>query len=466
MTESPTDRLNLVDFAPDTKRAADPWRQVWRDLVASAPVSHWATGVTRARIEHYDQIRPPLTRGALLAAIWVVAAFADSISPWTVVLLSIGVVQTFLEIYLDFQLNNGEPRWALVRRMTRVLLDWQWEQTLINVTGVIGAVAVVSNLVAVLFLIGPNEPGWVKVAALLAAVAYGNSGVLAVLTDVTYFSVHQRIPRVVVLGRAHVWLLAGLVLAVLVAVSIASGRWSQADVPYAWLCCGLVYMIGLKTRDYDRLLRASSQQALHHMTEARKRLAQDFHDDITTWRTFNRLSRDEEGVSPTHRLQLVELASRATLAAIEMADETRWIAQGKQLSVTGRVEWLAKDLSVPIEHDIALGELSNSNLETVRQVLTTVLINAAQAMASTNVKDQPIKVRARVADDRIVLAVSDPLPLASDDRWCRKGSTTYTMRERVRALRGDLTQVERPPGKEIRAEWPVKPPRLARGTVR
>jgi hypothetical protein len=121
--------------------------------------------------------------------------------------LSAGVLQTVLEVRLDAQAREGTGSCLGVgRRLLRMQDDWQWERTLLNATGVLGGIAVPANVLAVLFLTGPGDPGWVKTAALVTALAYGNSGIIQVLTDGTYYSANQSLPRLLVVLRAYGWL--------------------------------------------------------------------------------------------------------------------------------------------------------------------------------------------------------------------------------------------------------------------
>jgi hypothetical protein len=111
--------------------------------------------------------------------------------------LSVGVLQTVLEVRLDEQAREGtRSRLGVGRRLLRMQDDWQWERTLLKATGVLGGIAVPANVLAVLFLTGPGDPGRVKTAALVAALTYG-----------TYYSANQSLPRLLVVPRAYGWLL-------------------------------------------------------------------------------------------------------------------------------------------------------------------------------------------------------------------------------------------------------------------
>jgi hypothetical protein len=460
MSRTQTDPLALKDFLPDPDRVQSPWLQIWHDLVAPAPVSHWASQVTEIRIYAYDQIRPYVTRGFLLVVLATLLAFADGTSPLVWPLLLVGAAQTVLEIHLDFRLRRDSTSRLRPVQLMMAVDERQMGQTLVNVTGVMGAVAVPLNLVCVLYLTGPGEPAWVKLAALIAAILYGNSGVLNVLLDCTVYSVRQRVPRFVTLLRPYAWLLAGAALAAMVGVSIALGLWSTGTEPAAWLACGLTYVIGMKMRDYDRFLRVSGERAGDAMTKARERLAHDVHDQFTGIRSFSKDLYFDDTVNPDSKMLAVDLGTLTK----EIADEQKWMAQGSQTSIPGMIGQLASDLGLHIRSDLRFGELSQSNRDLARQLITTLVTNAGQALWGD--PHARISVTGLVADESVHVRVGDPLPTIPDDRWCREGSTMAVVRERLRARGGDLTQTSTDAGKEICGVWPVKPPLIRRTSKR
>lgn len=466
MSLSPEDRLSLVDFLPDPERAPNRWAQLVRDLRAPAPMSHWATRVTAVRIHKYDRIRTFLTRGVLLCALAVLLGFAPGTRPLTWALLSVGVVQTLLELHLDGRVNDQTGRRLSPTRLLLTWQDnWQWERTLFNATGLLGGIAVPANIIAVLFLTGPGDPAWVKVAALGVAVAYGNSGIICVLTDGTYYSANQSLPRFLVVLRPYLWLLFAAALATAVGLSVLLDRWHPTMVPLAWAACALTYPLGMKMRDYDRFLRAGGEEAAVAMTEARRRLAQDFHDTLNDIRTLSRALARDDTVSAEHKIDAADLAPKLTLVK-EMVDESAWDAQDREITMKGIVEQLGRDHSLRTTAVLELGQLRPENRVLVRQLITTIVTNAGQAMAGRQIHDRPVSVAGHVADGMIHIRIRDPLPLVPPTAWCPDGSTLAVMRERLRRLGGDITQTAVADGKEIHSVWKVRPPRLKRESAR
>ncbi|CAM5562624.1 sensor histidine kinase [Streptomyces avidinii] len=466
MSLSRPDRLSLVDFLPAQNRPTGPWRQIPWDLRAPAPMSVWSTRVTAARIHRYDRVRPFATRGFLLALLAALLVLADATHPLVWALLSVGVLQTLLEIHLDGQAHGGtRARSAPIRMLLTWQDNWQWERTLLNGTGLLGGIAVPANVIAVLFCTGPGDPGWIKVVALVVALAYANSGIYHVLTDGTYYSANQSLPRILVTLRPYGWLLVTCALVAVVGLSVRLGRWSPDMVPLAWAACTLPYLVGMKARDCDRWLRAGAEEAAVAMNEARSRLAQDFHDTLNEVRSLSRALAGDDSVKAEYKIDAADLAPKLTLVK-EAIDESAWDAQHREITMEGIVEQLGRDHSLDITAELSLGELRPGNRDLVRQLITTIVTNAAQAMALRGHHDRPVAVYAHLADGMIHLGVRDPLPLIPDGAWCPDGSTLAAMRDRLRRQGGDLTQTAVAGGKEIRSVWRVRPPRLTRESAR
>lgn len=466
MSRPKTDSLFLVSFLPQPGTESNRWLQILDQMRMPAPVSHWATRVTAIRTFQYDRIRQFTSRGALLAGIATLLAFADRPTPVAWALLSLGAVQTVLEIHLEGKADDLAKRRFRITRLMLALQDkWQWERTLLNVTGALGALAVPANLVAVLFCTGAGEFAWVKVAALVLVIAYGNSGIMAVFTDATIYSAHQSLPRILTAIRPYVWLLCTGVLAVAVGFSVSAGLWARDMVPLAWATCALPYLLGMRMRDYDRFLRASAEAVATAMADTRGRLVQDFLD---AHESSHRLSNGLAGlgtVPEEYKRIAVDLASRTDLVT-QMIDEWEWITRGKETTLEGTVQQLKNDHSLKTTTDLRLGELSADNHDLARRLIVVIITASAQAMAARGLRDRPVKVSGHVANDRIHLSITDPLPPLSPVDWPREGSALASMRNRLRSNGGNMKQFPTMSGKEIRCDWNVLPPRTERRATR
>lgn len=469
MGDTRSDQKALTEYLPDLDRAAGPWNQMWRDLVAPVPRSEWARQVTAVVIHQYTEIRAFVTRGLLLTALIVLIAQMGPLTWVAWLLLSIGVVQTTLEIYLDFKLmafeqRQDEPDLAIVRMVVHHLADTQWERTLLNLTGILGGLAVVGNLVCVLYLTGPDS-GWMKVLALAIAVLYGNSGVLAVLTDATFYSHNQTFsPRSpIAVLRAHAWFIGMVILCLLLAGSVLMGRWDPAMLPLAVaVAVMLPWAIGMKMRDYDRFLRASSQVAEEAMNEARARLAHDIHDITNSLRTHKRAIDDGREATPLTMINYIDLTNSLNLAS-EMADEKAWLKADKTITVEGAVNRMRADYSLQVESDIDLGLVNKDNYQQARRLISTALVNVGHALNRQEHPDRSVSVSAKVREEMIEVVVADPLPLIPESVWCAENTTLGKVRDLLRDCGGDLVQVASGEGKKIIGMWPLMRPPIRQG---
>ncbi len=460
-----------VALFPDLARASNPWRQIVRDMHAPAPMSHWASDVTTLRIRAYDQIRPFVTRGALLAALAILLCVAPGTWWLTFLMLLPAAVQVVLEIVVSLQLAAPETTRVRALKPLADITKKAHSRTLVNVTGVIGVLAVPCNIVAVCYLSGPGQPSWVKVLALGVAAAYGVSAMVSLLIDSAHYSAHlsySRPHRLFHTVRPHVWLVTGALMAAIVAGSVVAGRWAPEMVPLAWAMCLFPSVIGMKLRDYERILRASSELLPEIQRSAKELLARDFHNTYTQIRVFNRDLARNAAVPAEIQVKAATLAPLMSLMS-EAVDHDRWVAQGEQPSLAGIAEKCASDGGLKLSVDIRLGDLDSENYATARTLLTALLVNAGQAMTrrrqersarGDELADDQVTVLGEIRDGQVHIVVRDPLPPVDD--WCCEGSTTRWLHEDLIA-RGGSGLVQHPlddgnpsAGKEIRASWPVK----------
>ena len=465
-----------VDLLPDRQRASNPWIQIVRDMTAPAPMSHWASEVTQRRVRAYDQIRPFVTRGALLAITAALAGLAPGTSLITWVLFVPGVLQVVAEVLVDFQLGEAESERAPLLKTLTAIAESAHARTLVNVTGVIGTFAVPANIVAVAYFSGPGDPSWAKVLALAAAAAYGVSAILSFLTDATHYSAHQsplpvyRMFRVV---RPHVWLIVVILMAAIVAGSIYSHRWSPDMVPLAFALCLFPLVIGMKQRDYERFLRASGDHLPDVQRGAKEMLTKDYHNTNADVRSFNRRMAEEKSVPPAIRVQAAALSPVISLMS-EAIDHEQWVNQQERPSLVGIATKCASDASMHLAVDIRLDDLRPENYGLARALITALLVNVGQAMARRNsdaaegrvtkLDDELVSVVGEIRASCIHIAVRDPLPWI--ENWPREGSTTLWLHDDLVAHGGEglsqhlVDEINPQVGKEIRASWPIQKPPL------
>lgn len=478
MTASPIDGSGQddpyagVDLMPDLDRSSSRWLQIVRDLIAPAPMSHWACDVTTVRIRAYDQIRTYVTRGVLLAAMAVLLGVAPGTSWWTFALLVPSAIQVVLEIVLDFQLAAPETTRVRALRPLVDIAEKAHSRTLVNVTGLIGGGAVPCNIVAAAYLTGPGEPSWVKVLALGVAAAYGASAILSFLTDSTHYSAHMSPSwpyRLFHAVRPQVWLIVMAFMTAIVAGSILAHRWAPEMEPLAWATCLFPVVIGMKQRDYERLLRASSELLPDVQRSAKELLAKDFHNTYSDIRVFTRDIARNDDVPKEIQVKAAGMAPLISMMS-EAIDHEQWINQGQRPSLAGIADKCASDSALNLVVDLRLDDLNSENYETARTLIAALLVNVGQAMrraehdTGEDVTAKPVRLTGRVRDGHVHLVVRDPLPLV--EGWGRAGSTTRWLHEDL-VERGGTGLSQHPVGddpcaaKEVRASWPVKRPALS-----
>lgn len=460
------DRYAGVDLLPDRCRVSSPWLQIVRDMTAQAPMSDWAAEVTTIRIRVYDQIRAFVTRGVLLAVTAIMVGVAPGAWWLTWVLFIPALIQVVFEIVLDFQINEDEPSRTPLLRTLAGIAERAHTSTLVNFTGVVGFIAVPCNIVAVSYFAGPGHPTWAKVVALAGAAAYGVSGIMSFLSDTTHYSAHQSPQRVYRMFRAvrpHVWLVIMVAMMAIVAGSILDDRWAADMEPLAWALCLFPVVIGMKQRDYERFLRASSDYLYKIQYDAKCELSKDYHNTNTEVRDFTRRLAENKSVPPELRVQAAALAPVISLMA-EAIDHDQWARQLKRPSLVGIADKAGSDWALNLTIDLRLDDLRPRNYELAKALISALLANVGQAMSGLEgeAKRASVLVTGEVRGGRVWVAVRDPLPPIED--WCRLGSTTLWLHQDLIAHGGHgLSQHLVDPanphaGKEIRANWPVKKP--------
>lgn len=471
----PEDPYAGVDLIPELCRVRNPWVQMLRDMTAPAPMSHWAADVTSLRIVHYDRVRPFATRGTLLALVAIFLSLAPGTWWLTWTLLIPSVVQVALEILLEPYVGAADVPDRRVWSFLASIAESAHAKTLINVTGVIGAVAVPCNIVAVAYLCGPGHPTWPKVLALAAAAGYGVSAMMSFLADTTHYSANQspgRGHRTFRAVRPHVWLILVVAMTAIVAGSIAAGRWAPEMVPLAWALCTVPVLIGTKQRDYERVLRASAEQLPEVQAGAKRAMSKDYHNTNTDIRTFTRGIANNDSLPAELRIRAAELAPLISLMT-EAVDHEQWLRQGQRPSLAGIADKHASDRGLTLTADIRLDNLQPENYDLARSLISALLINIGQAVEkrqqALGKEDQgtpapvPVTVVGAVRAGQVRICVRDPLPPVAS--WARAGSTTAWLHAELlsRGSRDGLTQhpvdaADPTRGKEIRASWPVKKP--------
>ncbi|NUR94413.1 MAG: hypothetical protein HOV67_04045 [Kribbellaceae bacterium] len=451
----------VITFPDDSGRAMRPWRQLVLDLLAPAKAEDWYAVVAHTRIRYYDQMRPYVTRGALLLIIAVSLYVVPGTPGWAWWLLVPALIQTSLEIYLNRYTRNAiTPQFRVIRTMTAVV-NWSYDKTIVNVTGMIGVVACPTNIFLVAFAIGPAEPGWMKVAGFAATLLYLNSGLAGVFLDVAHYSRRQILPPPLPQMRTAAWLIAVVIVECIVAFSVTAGRWAPAMVPVAYLAGLIPIALGTRIREHDRLIGAAGRVAEPAVTSARRRLVHDVHDLVNKVKAVALGIRAIEEVPADIRIAADEIPPLLD-SLKEMADEKEWIRKNGRISLETWSFRVVSDFGLDLTVHEDWGQIDESSYQLARQFVNTFLLNTGEAVSKAGGRcSKRAVVTATQSDGVLRIGVEDGCPLVPAAQWCTPRSTTGRLAERVREqFGGTLEQNATAQGKIIQATWPVVRPGL------
>lgn len=446
-------------------RDENRWHQVAKDFIAPAHESDWARSFTDTRITRFDQVRPFAARGALIWSMALLFAVIPGTSSVAWLLLLPAVLQTVLEIALEATLRaKGAPKPSNSLMSPLVQLWYRnYERWQINPTGLLGAVAVPSNVAAVVVFTPGDSPGPAKVAAFACAVLYLNSGVAGPLLDATVYSPLQRTPRLLRRIRPMIWLFFVLALAAVVAASQRWGTsWPIEALPYAYLVCLMPYALGLRIREYERALGAGGVVAANALSDANRQVAQDLHELLQKFKYPLDAALELDGLSPSSRASLITFMNTVEVIYEKARNKDIDLQSGIMPPLEDIVRNICADASISCTTNIQIDGLDEANNGDARRLTSTLTHNAVQAyVRDFAAQEAHIGVNAFVENDRIHVIVTDGLDLVPDALWCLPNSTTGYFRDTLHKQGGTIKQERSESGgKSIEAVWNVQLPTL------
>lgn len=443
-------------------RDENRWLQIAKDFSAPAHESDWTRNTTDQRITQLDRVRPFVTRGALVAVMAVLFAMIPGTSYAAWVLLLPAVLQTSLEIALEHSARAktapGHDN-ALLRPLMQLWFR-NYERWQINVTGLLGAVAVACNVAAAVFFTGSLGHGPVKVAAFGVSILYMNSGLAGPLLDATVYSPLQYTPKLLRRIRPMIWLAFVVGLVGLVAATQRWGSaWAPDALPYAYMACLLPYALGLRIREYERALCAGGFVVAEAQNDANRRAGLDMHDLLQIFKGPLRAALDLEGLKPSSRMGLLTFMTNVEAIYERARDQSIDLQSGIMPPLKYIVRNICRPASVKSTTRIQIDNLDDANAGFAKQLISTLTHNAVQAYQRDFLVHvvRVIDVQAYVEGDQIFVSVTDSLKPITADGWCRPGSTMGFIREKLGKHGGDLTQIATPSGgKSIQASWNIQ----------
>lgn len=450
----------------DPTRVTSAWRQLFVDLIAPATFSEWHERITETRVAMYDRLRPTAARTVFLTAI--AAALVVLGSPWWIWLMLLpAVLQSALEIHMAQYMSKAapEPRRRIIARIRDVARK-HFNTRLLNVTGVLGAIACPLNVAAACFAPAGNINGWAKVFALGAAIFYLNSGLASTFLDPPNYTEASVMPPVMHHLRPYVPLLSFAVVSCLVALSAWVGRWEPAVLPLAYLCSALTLLLGSTIRNHDRMVAAGARVARQAVEEGRQVLGRVVHDDLGPAKAA------AESVSSVPGVPYPDVVDLRALAAYLKHFNTRI---GLYATQRMHLEYIVEKLVSPygisprqVTFDIRWdqGAVRKEDHQVAIRMVTALVHNLAQALErDENLgASKAFTVRGSTTGEgrelRYHLAVRDHLPVIPPDQWCAAGGSLAALQAWLhRDFNGELIQQDLGDGtKEIVASWDDRSP--------
>lgn len=454
----------------DQTRTASPWLQLLVDLTSPAAFSDWHEQIATARVGRYDRLRPAVTRAVLLGVIgiglWLVGA-----AWWTWIMLVPALLQVALEAYLHRYIAESapDPKLELVRDM-RDVVRRHMQSMLLNVTGILGTLACPLNIAAVAFAPGV-EHSWAKIAALIAAIFYVNSGLASALLDPPNYTENSLMPPIMHILRPYAPLLSLIIVMGIVGGSVALGRWDPALTPVALVCATLTLVLGSTIRTHDRVIDAAAVVGRKAVEAGRRELGGVVHDDLGPAKAA------AESVSQVDGVEYWDAVDLASLSAFLTHFNTRlgvFAAQRMELS------YLVGKLISPygvsprnVTYDIGWDEktIRKDNHQIAIRMTTALVHNVGQMFQKDQYMDAPKTLvlegftTGTGRELHFHLGVRDHLPVIGDEVWCAAGGTLAALRSWLRdRFDGDLVQEDLGDGtKRIVASWADRPPKAGYG---
>ena len=440
------------------------WAQaLFAEWLDPPPRSDWAQQVDDNRITHQDRIRPFTTRGLLLSVIAGCLVLLH-VSGWWLMLLGLGALQTVLEVIYEPAVRFKHEHVAETSSRGRLLVRiwyWNYAHWIANVTGIIGLLACVANLLAVVFGTGPaTSMVWLKVLALTCAILYANSGALGPLMDASAYSPESKLKPPVWRVLRALWLPVAVAIACVIWFSERStGAWGAA-LPYALMAVGLIYYPMLRIREFERAMAAGRSVSSQQASENNSAAALELHNLLQPVKGALRKAADAL-TNPREREEVLRYITEVEYIYKAARTRSLHLGDGLTMPLAAHLKQIADGGLVTLTTDIHLDrDLLPEHYGHAKQWLLAFTQNSVQAYAAWTGLERPfLNVSATQQDLTVTLEVSDALALIPEAEWDRTDSTLGMIRADIQARGGTLTQTATQPlGKTIRAQWPTIAP--------
>lgn len=437
---------------------------ITRGWFTSGPRSEWSRRVTQGRTVNQDRIRPFATRGALLIVL-AACLVAIGATGWALLWLALGAIQTILEIVAEPTMRakhemlaqQTKPAESWFGRFIVHVWYWNYERGITNVTGLLGAVAAVGNIVFVLYGTSSTaDPAWVRVLALGVVMLYLASGALGPLADTSMYSPATALPRWLTAALRWLWVgVAAVIVARMWAGEGTATGWGPA-LPYAAMAVvGISYYPMLRCREYERGMAAAEDVAEDLAKERYASVALELHNLLQPVKQTLEIAA-QSVPNPADRAQLQHYLRDMKYIHLAASNRTIDLSQGLGMPLEDHLKSLGSAERVKLRVDLQLPpNLKSEHALHAKQWLLVLVHNSVQAYRLWDGDGLPtVTVTAAAKDQDVVLEVSDLLGLLPGSVWDNPETTLRKVRGDVEALGGSMTQTASiPEGKTITIRW-------------
>ncbi|TCC38895.1 hypothetical protein [Kribbella speibonae] len=439
------------------------WGSVVNGWFTAGVRTDWSRRVTEGRGFNHDRIRPYVTRGALLVGLGGSLVAVDA-SLWALLWLAVGSLQTILEIWFEPAMRARYEKLAAMpalgqnrfgRWITHIAY-LNYEKSVTNVTGLLGALAAMGNMAAVLY--GTRwdaEPSWVRVLALCFAMLYLASGAIGPLADAAMYSPLTLIPTWLVVLFRWAWVIVvGLFVVLLLTAQGSRFSWG-AELPYALMVVVAIgYYPMLRCREFERAVAAGADVADDLAHERYKAIVLDLHNLLQPVKHSLALAAANMP-NQADRAELDRFLRDMRYTYDAARSRTLDLSQGLGMPLEDHLRSIASAERVKLDVDLRLpSHLGAQQAQRIKQWLLVLVQNSVQAYRSWDDSAVAwIGVRADALGGDLVVEVKDLLEPVPSSVWNDPDRTLGRVRADIEALGGTMQQRAGDRGKVITVRW-------------
>lgn len=386
-------------------------------------------------------LRAGIARSAALAVLVVFACLSDQ-RWWALLVCAVAATGNYLMWVNERYTRRGsEPRfWLSAVYMRNVSsTDGRHRLSLGSYIDLPAAFA----LVALPAWVTADDPTWIRLVMLGAAVMYLISTSMLIFNDHTWFNPDETAPP----AWHEIFRRLGGVVTALPACAIAlPAFWDSDGFAAAVAICLVPLTVSLRLADVDLVVKILPRLVQEEAHAGRDLVISETHGALSTnLRLIEQQAREIRHLAPT----LYELAVsansrlRETLALSRVGSESSTTIE----NLAAPVFTLARAVGAKASVDVRIAHLSDDDRDLVRLILSDLVGNALNAGAGA------IDVVVDEADGLTAVSVNDDAPPMAEGVWKTPGTSSARLEARLQNCAGSLTAAQQSGTKRVTACW-------------